>query len=60
MFNGTEEPLAAEQWLNDITNLLDAAKISAVDQVKVGKVQLANVARTWWQAVEAKLGGQAT
>lgn len=43
-----------------MTNLLDAACIPAVDQVKVVKVQLTDIARTWWLAEKAKLHEPAT
>ena len=49
----------AEQWLTDMVNLLEAANIPAADQVKVVKVQLTDVARTWWLA-EVNIQGQAT
>ena len=45
-FTGTEKPLEAEQWLVDMTNLLNAARVPAEDQVEVVKVQ------TWWLAEE--------
>jgi len=44
--------LDAEQWLVDMTNLLNAARVPTEDQVEVVKVQLAEVARTWWLAEE--------
>jgi len=43
-FVGTEKPLDAKQWLVDMTNLLNAARVPAEDQVEVVKVQLADVA----------------
>ena len=60
VFRGTEKPLEAEQWITDMTNLLEAAKIPAADQVNVIKVQFSDVARTWWLAEEAKHQGQIT
>jgi hypothetical protein len=59
-FTGTEEPLVAEQWLTDMVNLLEAANVPAADQVKVVKVQLTDIARTWWLAEEMNIQGQAT
>lgn len=50
-----EGPLEAEQWLTDTVNILDAANVPTADRVKVAKVQLMNVARTWWLAEETKL-----
>jgi len=60
VFTGNEAPLEAEQWLVDVTNLLAAANIPAAEQVKVVKIQLADIARTWWQTEESKLAGEAT
>ena len=54
-FSGTEKPLDAEQWLIDMTDLLKAARIPAENQVEVAKIQLNDVARTWWLAEEARL-----
>ena len=45
-FSGNEKPLAAEQWLLDVTNLLQGANIPEADQVKIVKVQLVDIART--------------
>jgi hypothetical protein len=59
-FTGTEEPLAAEQWLTDMVNLLEGANIPAADQVKVVKVQLTDVARSWWLAEEMNIEGPVT
>jgi len=39
VFKGTEKPLEAEQWITDMTNLLEAAKIPTEDKVKVIKIQ---------------------
>jgi len=47
--------LDAEQWLVDMTNLLNAARVSKDDQVEVIKIQLIDVARTWWIAEEERL-----
>ena len=54
-FTGIEKPLEAEQWLVDMTNLLNAARVPAEDQVEVVKVQMTDVARTWWLAEEERL-----
>ena len=54
-FLGTEKPLDAEQWLIDTTDLLKAAQIPNENQVEVVKIQLKDVARTWWLAEEARL-----
>ena len=47
VFSGTEKPLDVEQWLIDMTDLLKSARISSENQVKVAKIQLKDVARTW-------------
>ena len=60
VFTGNEAPLEAEQWLVDMTNLLEAANIPAAEQVKVVKIQLADIARTWWLTEESKLTREAT
>ena len=38
--------------MDDTTNLLRAARVPEADQVEVIKVQLTDVARTWWLAEE--------
>ena len=38
-----------------MTDLLKAARIPAENQVEVAKIQLKDVARTWWLAEEARL-----
>ena len=45
----------AEQWLIDTTDLMKAARIPDENQVEVAKIQLKDVARTWWLAEEARL-----
>ena len=45
----------AEQWLIDTIDLLTAARILAENRVEVIKIQLKDVARTWWLAEEASL-----
>jgi hypothetical protein len=54
-FSGKEKPLATEQWLLDVTNLLQGVNIPEANQVKVVKVQLTNITRTWWSIEETKL-----
>ena len=49
-FSGTEKLLDSEQWLIDTTDLLKAARIPDENQVEVAKIQLKDVARTWWLA----------
>ena len=55
VFTGTEEPLAVERWITDMANLLEGANIPAADQVKMVKLRLTDIARSWWLAEEAKL-----
>ena len=55
IFTGEERPLDAEQWLIDTTDLLKAARVPKENQVEVAKIQLKDVARTWWLAEEARL-----
>ena len=50
-----KEPLDAEQWLVGTINLLREARVSEADQVEVIKIQLTDVARTWWLAKEKRL-----
>jgi len=39
----------------DMTNLLNASRVPKDEQVQVVKVQLTDVARTWWLAEEERL-----
>ena len=39
----------------DVTNLQQGANIPEEDQVKIVKVQLVDIARTWWAVEETKL-----
>jgi len=55
IFTGGEKPLDAEQWLTDTSDLLNAARVPKENQVEVAKIQLKDVARTWWLAEEARL-----
>ena len=55
MFSETKSPLNAEQWLIDTTDLLKAARVPDENLVEVTKIQLRDVARTWWLAEEARL-----
>ena len=55
IFTGVEKPLDAEQWLTDTTDLLNAARVPKENQVEVAKIQLKDIARTWWLAEEARL-----
>ena len=54
-FSGIEKSLGAEHWPIDTTDLLKAARIPDENQVEVAKIQLKDVARTWWLAEEERL-----
>jgi len=47
--------LDAEQWQIDTIDLLKAARIPDENHVEVAKIQLKDVARTWWLVEEARL-----
>ena len=55
VFSGIEKPLDVEQWLIDTTDLLKVAQIPEENQVEIVKIQLQDIARTWWLAKKAKL-----
>ena len=55
MFSGTERPLYAEQWMMDTTDLMKITRIPDENQVEVAKIQLKNVARTWWLEEDVRL-----
>jgi len=55
IFTGEEKPLDAEQWFRDIIDLLIAARIPTDNQVAIAKIQLKDVARSWWLVEEARL-----
>ena len=50
VFLGVEKLLDAEQWLIDTRDPLKVAKTPKEDQVEVAKIQLKDVAKTWWLA----------
>ena len=54
IFSGAESPLNTEQWLIDTTDLLKAARVSDENKVKMTKIQLRDVVRTWWLTEEAR------
>jgi len=60
IFAGTETPLAAEQWLVKIEQLLKAARISEADKVDVMGIQLTDLAHIWWTNELERLGEAAT
>lgn len=55
VITGNEKLLEAENWLVGTTNLLAVLRIPKADQVEVVKIQLTDIARTWWLAEEARM-----
>ena len=55
IFLGIDNPVDAERWLVDTTDLLKVARVPNENQVEVAKIQLKDMARTWWLAEEARL-----
>ena len=55
VFRGTEEPFVAEAWLEEVEDLLVAARVPAEHFVDVAMLQLKDVARVWWKVEEEKL-----
>lgn len=47
--------LEAEQWLVEMKNLLKTTRVLNADKIDVIKIQLADIARTWWQLEENRL-----
>jgi len=54
-FFSTEKPLDAEQRLIEVVNLIRAIRIPDDNQMEVAKIQLKDVAKTWWLMEEARL-----
>jgi hypothetical protein len=54
-FAGTGTALEAEQWIIDVTNLLSAARVPDAEKVDVVRIQLTDVALSWWLTEEARL-----
>ena len=50
VFSRIEKLLDVEQWLIDTKDLLKATQIPNENQVKVVKIQLKDVSKTWWLA----------
>ena len=50
VFSGTEGPLEAEQWLIQIGEIFYEARVPAEDKMSIVRIQLLDLARTWWQA----------
>lgn len=54
-FSGKEQPLDAEEWRKSTENDLTAAQIPKSRWVEIGKMQLTDIARIWWETQETRL-----
>ena len=52
---GHGEALDSQQWLVNMTDLLKAIRIPDENQVEMTKIQLKDVAKTWWLEESARL-----
>ncbi|KAK1611918.1 hypothetical protein QYE76_035591 [Lolium multiflorum] len=58
IFNKTEEPLDADDWLQTMENNLEVAGVEANEKVLFATHYLAGPARAWWTSTRALNGGQ--
>ena len=58
MFNKTEEPLDADDWLQTMENNLEVAQVEAAEKVLFATHYLAGPARAWWTSTRAMNAGQ--
>ncbi|KAK1648397.1 hypothetical protein QYE76_066202 [Lolium multiflorum] len=58
IFNKTEEPLDADDWLQTMENNLEVAGVEANEKVLFATHYLAGPARAWWTSTRAMNGGQ--
>ncbi|KAK1669747.1 hypothetical protein QYE76_057906 [Lolium multiflorum] len=58
MFNKTEEPLDADDWLQTMENNLEIAGVEAAEKVLFATHYLAGQARAWWTSTRAMNAGQ--
>ncbi|KAK1649046.1 hypothetical protein QYE76_066851 [Lolium multiflorum] len=58
MFNKTEEPLDADDWLQTIENNLEVAGVEAAEKVLFATHYLSGPARAWWTSARAMNAGQ--
>ena len=57
MFNNTEEPLDADDWLKTMENNLEVAGVDEADKVLFATHYLSGPARAWWNSTRALNGG---
>ena len=56
-FHGQADPLAAEEWLEEITRILETLGIVEEDlRVRFATFQLRDEARDWWRTVQDGVG----
>ncbi|KAK1610853.1 hypothetical protein QYE76_034526 [Lolium multiflorum] len=58
MFNKTEEPLDADDWLQTMENNLEVAGVEAAEKVLFATHYLSGPARAWWTSARAMNAGQ--
>ncbi|KAK1684100.1 hypothetical protein QYE76_044948 [Lolium multiflorum] len=58
IFNKTEEPLDADDWLQTMENNLEVAQVEAAEKVLFATHYLAGPARAWWTSTRAMNAGQ--
>jgi hypothetical protein len=58
VFNKTEEPLDADDWLQTMENNLEVAQVEAAEKVLFATHYLAGPARAWWTSTRAMNAGQ--
>ncbi|KAK1580005.1 hypothetical protein QYE76_017223 [Lolium multiflorum] len=58
IFNKTEEPLDADDWLQTMENNLEVAQVEAAEKVLFATHCLAGPARAWWTSTRAMNAGQ--
>ncbi|MFG1569931.1 hypothetical protein ACDT16_13680, partial [Staphylococcus aureus] len=54
-FDGSEDAIAADAWLQDIEVILEAARIPEEEKVAVVCLQLVDLARSWWAMLAVDL-----
>ena len=55
-FSGRETPLEAEEWLRSILDIFRITEIDQASWVRYAKMQFTDMARSWWDAEEERLG----
>ena len=54
-FEGITNPEKAENWLNDVTRVLDAMQVVGEERVILATFTFTAAARTWWEAIKRQL-----